>query len=145
MCSPSVVHQFARLARKLNFLYVYTIIERNKQLYLPRRQNNSRLSLKSAAPELDAFFPFDPYRLTRSGHHVGQLYKEWQPDSDADEEEDADDEEENEEENKTGTFGDDMTSEFLENSLDDPMSAMSISPQGRLLDAQRRALLFSND
>ncbi|KAI9596561.1 RNA polymerase I-specific transcription initiation factor RRN3 [Syncephalis fuscata] len=151
VCSPSVVQQFARLTRRLNFLYVYPIIERNKHIYLSSRHNNKSMKSKISF-ELEAFFPFDPYRLAQSSRYVDQLYQEWQPDSDAEEEEEEEEEDEEDEEDydeeddillkQTGST---LAQALLDNSFDDTTLAMSISPQGGLLDAQRRALLFSND
>ncbi|RKP26145.1 RNA polymerase I-specific transcription initiation factor RRN3 [Syncephalis pseudoplumigaleata] len=169
ICSPGVVQQFARLTRRLNFLYIYPIIERNKHLYLPQRQHSNR-SMKQAVPvELEAFFPFDPYRLGQSSRYIDPLYQEWRPDSEV---EDDDDEGEEEEEGDVSGEEDEVNeaaaaaaaaadvdesmsakwngptlahSLLDDTSLDDSTLAMSISPQSGLLDAQRRALLFSND
>ncbi|KAI8051570.1 RNA polymerase I-specific transcription initiation factor RRN3 [Syncephalis plumigaleata] len=165
VCSPGVVQQFARLTRKLNFLYVYPIIERNKNLYLPHRQGSNGSTKQTTPLQLETFFPFDPYRLGQSSRYIDPLYQEWQPDSDVEEEgedeeedygaESAEDEDEDDEEEDVEQGDEDMSSismtnptlahQLLDHSLDDSTLAMSISPQGGLLDAQRRALLFFND
>jgi RNA polymerase I-specific transcription initiation factor RRN3 len=111
------VKQFARLANRLNFLYVYTIIERNKRLYLPQRrsalhggvdthfmthsttqdssvQHNGDQNTDVAASitqALDSFFPFDPYRLAQSSVYITPLYKEWEEEDDDIEEQEGDD------------------------------------------------------
>jgi RNA polymerase I-specific transcription initiation factor RRN3 len=152
------VQQFARLTRKLNFLYVYPIIERNKNLYLSQRQGNNRTTKQTTPLQLETFFPFDPYRLGQSSRYIDPLYREWQPDSDVEGEEEEEEEEEygaesaeedeEEEENEDVSIkmnNSTLAHELLDHSLDDSTLAMSISPQGGLLDAQRRALLFFND
>ncbi|RKP05186.1 RNA polymerase I-specific transcription initiation factor RRN3, partial [Thamnocephalis sphaerospora] len=183
VCSSSVVRQFARLTNRLNFLYVYTIIERNKRLYLPQRSQNSAGgssgtatlttgatgtggsdSVASVTQSLDSFFPFDPYRLPRSGPYVTPFYKEWE--ADEDEDEDGGYEDDDEEDDDEDVDEDALTSaqqavglpgaatavdaaigdeDENEEALNEGMLAMSISPQNNMLDAQRQALLFAND
>lgn len=51
--------------------------------------------------EVSSFFPFDPYRLPRSGVYIQDVYREWSAvaiddDEDEDEEEDEDEDEEEE-------------------------------------------------
>lgn len=44
--------------------------------------------------ELHAFFPFDPYKLPRSGEYIQDVYREWSAvaiDDDEDEDQDEDD------------------------------------------------------
>lgn len=55
---------------------------------------------QSMHSELNAFFPFDPYRLPRSGSYIQAVYREWSSvaiDDDEDEDEDEEQEDEGEE------------------------------------------------
>ena len=106
--------QFARVAHATDFIYCYTILETNKRTEhtsitsLPSRHrqsdvstmttiiNNPRVNL-SVNSELNAFFPFDPYRLRKSSAFILGVYREWSSVAIEDEEEDDDDEEEEEE------------------------------------------------
>lgn len=69
ICSRDVVEQFAEIARHLQFAYVFDIIEYNKRVTMDRR----------AVSTVDAFFPFDPFRLRRSKKWVEAVYVNWQP------------------------------------------------------------------
>lgn len=77
-CSPNIVLQFAKVANHLNFMYVYSIIEQNRKGIF-----------REGFDTMDAYFPFDPYRLTKSSIIVQPFYNEWQqiPGLDDDEEE----------------------------------------------------------
>nr|GAT45355.1 RNA polymerase I-specific transcription initiation factor RRN3 [Mycena chlorophos] len=87
VCSPNVVHQFARVAQATGFVYCYTILEANKRLALT---TGSAISA-----ELNTFFPFDPYKLAKSGAFIQGIYREWSQvaiDDDDEDEDDSDDE-----------------------------------------------------
>ncbi|KAI5290617.1 hypothetical protein KEM54_000992, partial [Ascosphaera aggregata] len=90
ICAPSIVNEFARLSHHLNFIYVHSIIERNKRIHLSRTSNAFRsLDSKFAQAEREeggeaglgmqmrGYFPFDPYRLKRSGRWVDGDYIEY--------------------------------------------------------------------
>ncbi|KAG5733538.1 RNA polymerase I-specific transcription initiation factor rrn3 [Termitomyces sp. T112] len=121
VCSANVVAQFARIAHATDFLYCYTILETNKRSeYVPNNtatadrakqglalgQQQPRLtpvippSLLDEAtnPELNTFFPFDPYRLPKSHTYIQGIYREWSSVALDDDDDDDDDEEEEEEE-----------------------------------------------
>ena len=97
--------QFARVAHATDFIYCYTIMESNRRSdYAPATpggagaQTTKRHMLHpntlghSMTTELNTFFPFDPYRLPRSGSYIQGVYREWS--SVAIDEDDEDDEEE---------------------------------------------------
>jgi RNA polymerase I-specific transcription initiation factor RRN3 len=90
VCSPDVVNQFARIANHLHFLYIYSKIETNKRLrlgrtieslamygVLPERQSALSVQTEESAFQLDAYFPFDPYRLPKSKRWLEGDYNEW--------------------------------------------------------------------
>ncbi|WFD34429.1 DNA independent RNA polymerase I transcription factor [Malassezia cuniculi] len=115
-CNANVVQQFAYVAQHTGFQYCYSIIEANARRTktsattiaeeAPSTPQRSRLqsdvrestptphkddtpALLGATETLDAFFPFDPYRLRESSGFVERLYREW---SDVAPEEEDDDE-----------------------------------------------------
>lgn len=86
VCSPTIVNEFARVARQLGVVYVYHLLETNKRIRLwqPRAvtggsERETALSLKEDESHayLDAYFPFDPYRLPRSRRWIEGDYREW--------------------------------------------------------------------
>jgi RNA polymerase I-specific transcription initiation factor RRN3 len=105
MCSPAVVNQFAKIARNTHFMYVYPLLEKNRDIFV------MGLGESGLMKTIQTFFPFDPYKLEASKVYIDNIYFEWIADDDDDDddesEEDSDDEE------------DDMTT---------GMMAMSISP-----------------
>lgn len=104
LCSPAVVRQFAKIARSTHFMYVYPILEKNREIFVPGLGNANLLHT------VQTFFPFDPYKLESSRTFVEKIYFEWIAD---DEEDDEDSDEEEETEDEDVTSG---------------MMAMSISP-----------------
>ena len=114
VCATSVVMQFARVAHATDFMYCYSIIEANKRseyastsssgsLSSPHPSNqsirrfiNPAVLSGSVQTELNTFFPFDPYKLPRSGSYIEAVYREWAQVA-LDDEEDEDDDEEDEE------------------------------------------------
>ncbi|EPX70629.1 ribosomal DNA transcription factor Rrn3 [Schizosaccharomyces octosporus yFS286] len=80
-CSPNIVHQFARIANHLNFMYVYSILEQNR-----------KGSIRDGLETIDSFFPFDPYRLSKSSSIVQPFYNEWRPVPGMDDMDEAEDE-----------------------------------------------------
>ncbi|KAJ7098804.1 RNA polymerase I-specific transcription initiation factor RRN3 [Mycena belliarum] len=107
LCSPNVVAQFAHIAQSTDFIYCYTILEANKRS--DYGSNNAEGRVKSSisyqstsiypalldssiTAELNTFFPFDPYKLSKSSVFIQRIYREWSSVSiDDDEEEEEDD------------------------------------------------------
>ncbi|KAK2807557.1 hypothetical protein FQN50_005425 [Emmonsiellopsis sp. PD_5] len=91
ICSPAIVNEFDRLSRHLGFLYVHSLIETNKRLRISSYRSLTALAMESRfghveretraddelGPQLDAYFPFDPYHLPRSRRWVVEDYLEW--------------------------------------------------------------------
>ncbi|KAG2135732.1 RNA polymerase I-specific transcription initiation factor RRN3 [Suillus bovinus] len=89
VCSQNVVHQFARVAQATDFTYCFSILEANKRAPYPVFAG---VAPGSAGPhELHTFFPFDPFKLPRSGEYIQGVYREWAAVAIDDEEEDEDD------------------------------------------------------
>ncbi|KAI0092198.1 RNA polymerase I-specific transcription initiation factor RRN3 [Irpex rosettiformis] len=113
VCASNVVMQFARVAHATDFLYCYSIIEANRRMDFSSRSSSngsmptlprSNSSFISPAllghtmhSELNTFFPFDPYRLPRSGSYIQGVYREWSSVA-IDDEEDSDSDSDNEDE-----------------------------------------------
>ncbi|KAH7943970.1 hypothetical protein HPB52_013901 [Rhipicephalus sanguineus] len=91
-CLPAVVKQFASIARHYQLVYCYSVIERNQRLALPTAGGDTPYG----DVVLDAFFPFDPYVLKRTGKWIDPLYRKFEK-SDDDEDADLDDEPEDDE------------------------------------------------
>ena len=106
--------QFARVAHATDFIYCYTIMESNRRSeYAPQpatlgnngAQTSKRSSIHpsilghSMTTELNTFFPFDPYKLPRSGSYIQGVYREWSSVA-------IDDDEDDEEEDDNGDEGD---------------------------------------
>ncbi|KAJ3841764.1 RNA polymerase I-specific transcription initiation factor RRN3 [Lentinula raphanica] len=82
VCSPNVANQFARVAHATDFIYCYTILESNRrsdvssgdvhQISLSTLTNGLHLT-----SELNTFFPFDPYKLPKSGAYIQEIYRDW--------------------------------------------------------------------
>jgi RNA polymerase I-specific transcription initiation factor RRN3 len=152
--------QFARVAHVTDFIYCYTILETNKRaehvssLTSPsryHRQSSSDVSMMMNTriknppttakvnlpvnPELNTFFPFDPYRLPKSSTYIQGVYREWS--SVAIEDEDEDEEEEEEEEEIDRDEDGTTSSRYLsirrdkenDGGLGESLGAMSISPR----------------
>ncbi|OJD17493.1 hypothetical protein AJ78_02414 [Emergomyces pasteurianus Ep9510] len=108
ICSPAIVSEFARLTHHLAFMYVFPLIETNKRLRISSFRSLTALAMESRfghvereikadddlGPQLDAYFPFDPYHLPRSRRWIVNDYLEWRgiPGVDDREEEDEFDE-----------------------------------------------------
>ncbi|KAI0890412.1 RNA polymerase I-specific transcription initiation factor RRN3 [Annulohypoxylon maeteangense] len=108
VCSPVIVEQFAKLAHRFRFMYVYPLIESNKRVRLSQFASGAYSSggaLRDMSfdmndeswQQLGSFFPFDPYQLPVSKRWVEQDYIPWRtiPGLNQDErDEDSDDEQE---------------------------------------------------
>lgn len=90
VCSPGIVEEFAKLAHKLNLVYVYPVLEINKRVRLSqfvRVSYASGGSLRDVGSEsrddgslqLDSYFPFDPYQLPGSKRWIEGDYISWVP------------------------------------------------------------------
>uniref|UniRef100_A0A1E1XGL5 Putative rna polymerase i specific transcription initiation factor rrn3 n=1 Tax=Amblyomma aureolatum TaxID=187763 RepID=A0A1E1XGL5_9ACAR len=76
-CLPAVVKQFASIARHYQLVYCYSVIERNQRLALPTTSCDDA-SVHGGDVVLDAFFPFDPYLLKRTGRWIEPLYRKFE-------------------------------------------------------------------
>ena len=99
--------QFARVAQATGFVYCYSIMEANRRSDYATNADAGRGPSKpralvfeqSVTSELNTFFPFDPYKLPRSGSYIQGVYREWSSVAiDDDEEEDEEEDQEEEEE-----------------------------------------------
>ncbi|CAJ2501551.1 Uu.00g044040.m01.CDS01 [Anthostomella pinea] len=112
VCSPSITEQFALLAHRFNFIYVYPKMEENKRVRLSQfsvgaYSNGGGLRDMSfdvndeSWQQLSSYFPFDPYQLPNSKRWVEQDYIQWRPIPGlTDEHEDDSDEDEADEEDE---------------------------------------------
>lgn len=89
VCSPAIVAEFANIAHRHGLIYVYSRIETNKRLRLshftgsssdriPGRETALSVKNDESYHQLDAYFPFDPYRLPRSKKWIEGDYVEWE-------------------------------------------------------------------
>ena len=124
VCAPVIVEEFAKLAHRLNFMYVYPLVESNKRVRLTQFLSATYATggaLRDAGydtqdesfHQLDPYFPFDPYQLPVSKRWLENDYVHWkaipglnaeeedEEDSSDDGEDDGEDEEEIEEETAT--------------------------------------------
>ncbi|TCD69993.1 hypothetical protein EIP91_005243 [Steccherinum ochraceum] len=121
MCSPNVVMQFAKVAHSVDFLYCYPIIEANRRSDYAVTPGESDMSSRRPAlftlammgnsmqMELNTFFPFDPYKLPRSGPYIEGVYREWSSVAIDDDEDEEDEEDEAEAVEKDGDVEEDRT------------------------------------
>jgi RNA polymerase I-specific transcription initiation factor RRN3 len=117
VCAPSIVEEFAKMAHRLNLIYIFPLLASNKRIRLSQFISDTYSSggalrdVGEAAQDesyhqLDPYFPFDPYQLPVSKRWLETDYLDWQPipgltvdeDDDSDNGEDAQDDEEIEEE-----------------------------------------------
>ncbi|OAD70401.1 hypothetical protein PHYBLDRAFT_70681 [Phycomyces blakesleeanus NRRL 1555(-)] len=94
VCSPAVVKQFAKLAHDTHFMYVYPILEKNKDLLITGvNADNGSSGGKNILQTVQTFFPFDPYKLESSKNFINNIYFEWiAEDDDEDSDEESEDE-----------------------------------------------------
>ncbi|RPD66924.1 RNA polymerase I-specific transcription initiation factor RRN3 [Lentinus tigrinus ALCF2SS1-7] len=119
VCSSNVVMQFARVAHATGFVYCYSIMDANRRSDYapspPSSQATGGRPLPKGKPlvfqhvmtsELNTFFPFDPYKLPRSGSYIQGVYREWSSvaidDEEEEEEEEEEDDEDDDEEEEAG-------------------------------------------
>ncbi len=140
ICAPSIVHQFARMAHHLRFLYVHALVETNKRVRLARSvagymdgidARETALTQRKGEEGflLDAYFPFDPYVLPRSKRWMVGDYVEWKPipgmPVERDGESDEDDEDEDEDEDEDSDDDDSDTASQIEGLGDDLLDLTS--------------------
>ncbi|KAG8739372.1 hypothetical protein FRC10_005691 [Ceratobasidium sp. 414] len=110
ICATNVVQQFARVSNSTGFVYCFSIVESNRRSDLtvsavPPPHAGTRLKIdpkhaklaRDPALEVDlnAFFPFDPYKLPLSHKYIDDVYRDWgsvalEDDIDSDEGEEED-------------------------------------------------------
>ncbi|KAI0751039.1 RNA polymerase I-specific transcription initiation factor RRN3 [Daedaleopsis nitida] len=112
ICSTNVVMQFARVAHATGFVYCYSIMDANRRSdYAPSPPSAPGTSAHTPAKkalvfehamtsELNTFFPFDPYKLPRSGSYIQGVYREWSSVAIDEDEEDTENEAETEAEDE---------------------------------------------
>lgn len=109
VCAPVIVEEFAKLAHRLNYMYVYPLVESNKRVRLTQFLSSTYSTggaLRDAGYEgqgesfhqLDPYFPFDPYQLPISKRWIIDDYVHWKsvPGLNADDDDDSDDLEDDE-------------------------------------------------
>ncbi|KAH7170705.1 RNA polymerase I-specific transcription initiation factor RRN3 [Dactylonectria macrodidyma] len=104
VCAPVIVEEFAKIAHRLNFMYVYPLVEGNKRIRLTQFLSSTYSTggaLRDAGYEsqeesfhqLDPYFPFDPYQLPVSKRWLENDYVDWKAvrGLNAEDEDDSDD------------------------------------------------------
>jgi RNA polymerase I-specific transcription initiation factor RRN3 len=101
ICTPDIVNQFAETCLRLRLFYLFPKIENNKHVRLPNTRRSPEdlamgqierdLGWVGESGMLEGYFPFDPYRLPRSGRWIADDYLEWKglPGDEEDEEDHA--------------------------------------------------------
>lgn len=125
VCAPVIVEEFAKISHRLNFMYVYPLVESNKRIRLTQYLSSTYSTggalrdagyeaLDESFHQLDPYFPFDPYQLPVSKRWLENDYVHWRAVQglNAEDEDDSDDldegdEEELEEGTATDSDGDD--------------------------------------
>jgi RNA polymerase I-specific transcription initiation factor RRN3 len=78
VCLDSIVDEFARLASDSNFVYCYSLIEKNARESMREKVEKNNADDRFSQKLLEAFFPFDPYKLFSSKSYIAQdLYVNW--------------------------------------------------------------------
>lgn len=105
ICTPDIVNQFAETCHRLQFLYLFPKIESNKHVRLsstrskPADQTMGQierdLGWVGESGMLEGYFPFDPYRLPKSGKWIAGDYLDWKglPGDEEENDDDATDDE----------------------------------------------------
>ncbi|KAG5918203.1 hypothetical protein E4U61_001977 [Claviceps capensis] len=108
VCAPVIVEEFTKLAHRLNFMYVYPLVESNKRVRLTQFLSSTYSTggaLRDAGYEaqseschqLDPYFPFDPYQLPVSKRWLIGDYVHWKSIPGLNDEDEADDSDDREE------------------------------------------------
>lgn len=86
VCSPAIVAEYAKIAHRLKFMYVYPLLETNKRIRLGQYssvntgfidRDTGSAGYDNSWYQLDAYFPFDPYQLPVSKRWVDAEYVQW--------------------------------------------------------------------
>lgn len=77
-CQAAVLQNFAAVTRTYQLAYCYTIIEHNSRKVIPTIYHNEKGVEIISNNMLDAFFPFDPYLLKKSGLKIQPFYRDYQ-------------------------------------------------------------------
>lgn len=126
VCAPVIVEEFAKLSHRLNFMYIFPLVEGNKRIRLTQFLTSTYANggaLRDAGYEsqdesfhqLDPYFPFDPYQLPVSKRWLENDYVHWkavqglnaEDESDSEDGDDDVDEEEFDEGTATDSEGED--------------------------------------
>lgn len=118
VCAPGIVEEFARLAHRLNFMYIYPLMEGNKRIRLTQYLSSTYAtggalrdagydSLDESFHQLDPYFPFDPYQLPVSKRWLSGDYLEWKavPGLNADEDEEDEDDDDDDDDSDVDDDG----------------------------------------
>ncbi|SMY24523.1 unnamed protein product [Zymoseptoria tritici ST99CH_1A5] len=119
VCSAPIVGEFAKISNHLRFLYVFSLLERNKRIRLGqmsssvshaggidigRRETAWDRKTGDVHHQLEPYFPFDPYNLSQSRRWLEGEYNTWKlprgmkQEEDEEEEDDEDDSDDTEDE-----------------------------------------------
>ncbi|PSS23136.1 hypothetical protein M430DRAFT_26064 [Amorphotheca resinae ATCC 22711] len=86
ICSPPIVSEFAKIAKHLEFMQVYPLLETNKRIRLSQYttgqgagaiRDSGMGGSDDSWHQLDAYFPFDPYQLPVSKRWIEKDYVQW--------------------------------------------------------------------
>lgn len=89
VCAPSIVEEFAKMAHRLNLMYIYPLLASNKRVRLSQFVSDTyanggalrdvgEMEQGESYYQLEPYFPFDPYQLPVSKRWVEQDYLQWQ-------------------------------------------------------------------
>ncbi|KAJ3856390.1 RNA polymerase I-specific transcription initiation factor RRN3 [Lentinula lateritia] len=162
VCSPNVATQFARVAHVTDFIYCYTILESNRRSDASSGDGSVLYTLMHGhhlTAELNTFFPFDPYKLPKSGVYIQEIYRDWtsvaiDEESDDDETSDSDEDTDTDQESvhfssdfgmPISVVGDEAHEDANETApgLGASFDAMSISPAKDGLNAAEQVLALA--
>jgi RNA polymerase I-specific transcription initiation factor RRN3 len=123
ICCPSIVSEFAKIAKHLEFMLIYPLLDQNKRIRLSQfTSDQGRASATGSHDDnwhqLDAYFPFDPYQLPISKRWVEDDYVQWRGIPGLNQEEDEE-EEESEEDDDGSEEGSDVGDEHREGTATD--------------------------
>jgi RNA polymerase I-specific transcription initiation factor RRN3 len=90
VCAPSIVDEFAKMAHRLHFLYIFPLLASNKRIRLSQfisdtytngtaLRDSGEMAQEESYHQLDPYFPFDPYQLPVSKRWLENDYLNWQP------------------------------------------------------------------
>lgn len=83
VCSTGVLDEFADVAFRLGFCYVYSIVESNKRVRISQqgsvgvRETSLSNVYSERAQQLEGWFPFDPFCLPLSRSWIDPVYRQY--------------------------------------------------------------------